>query len=131
MEITEGHTAESLSGLHAEWDALLVRCSHATIYQTWEWNEAWWSIYKAGKRLRLLSIRLDGRLVGIAPFYVSRHLGTPVRRLAFLGTGASDYLDMIADDEVTDLVLLVINDFLHRAHGFDFADLQQLSLTPR
>ncbi len=117
---------DALGPLESEWRALVERCERATLYQTWEWNEAWWSSFAGGKRLRLLLVRDGGALVGIAPLYVSWHFKLPLRRLAFLGTGAADYLDLIAPEERTAAVYRTVLDYLVRAGGFDLADLQQL-----
>jgi len=43
-------------------------------------------------------VREPGTLVGLAPLNVSRHLGTPLRRLAFVGTGASTTSILLAPD---------------------------------
>ena len=126
MEIQEVLDPDSLRTLREEWDFLVDSCSTATIYQTWEWNEAWWNAFGGGKRLRLILVREAGRLVGIAPFYISRHLNSPLRRLAFLGTGASDYLDVIAEDALAPKIADSVLRHLDGANGFDLADLQQL-----
>jgi len=31
--------------LRPEWDDLAGSCERATVYQTWEWNEAWWRFF--------------------------------------------------------------------------------------
>lgn len=126
LEVIESHSGEAFDALRGEWDALLEACGSATIYQTWEWNEAWWRVNHRGKRLRLLQIRERGQLIGIAPFYVSRHLGTPLRRLAFVGNGASDYMDVIAPDERAPEVCAAVFRTLESSRHFDLADLQQL-----
>ena len=127
IEIIEAHQPAALAALREEWDALLSLCKRATIYQTWEWNDAWWNAFHQGKRLRLLEARVNGRLVGIAPLYVSRHLGTPLRRLAFIGTGASDYMDIIAQEENAEDVCVAVLRYLGASRSYDLADLQQLS----
>lgn len=126
MTLTEITDGNALIELREAWRALVERAENATIYQTWEWNEAWWRTFRRGKMLRLLLVRNGEDLVGIAPFYVSRHLGTPLRRLAFLGTGCSDYLDIIAARDAEAGVFAAVRDHLDRASGFDLADLQQL-----
>jgi CelD/BcsL family acetyltransferase involved in cellulose biosynthesis len=126
LEIIESRGSDAFTSLKGEWEALLQQCERATIYQTWEWNEAWWSVNRKGKRLRLLQIRDNGQLVGIAPLYVSRHLGTPLRRLAFVGNGASDYLDVLAPDDRCQEVCSAIFKHLSSSKCYDLADLQQL-----
>lgn len=126
MEVVEACGRDSFDYLWGEWEGLISRCSRATIYQTPEWNEAWWGAFGRGKRLRLLQVRQEGRLIGLAPLYSSRHLGTPLRRLAFVGTGASDYLDILAEKGCEIEVGVAILRYLTQSAGFDMADLQQL-----
>lgn len=127
VDIQEIHDRDGIQTLQSEWNRLVDECPQATIYQTWEWNEAWWRTFGAQKRLRLLVAREDGRVAGIAPLYVSRHYNTPLRRLAFVGTGASDYLDVLAEASVADRVVDAFLAYLDDADGFDLADLQQAS----
>jgi CelD/BcsL family acetyltransferase involved in cellulose biosynthesis len=126
VEIVEAHAGEALGALREEWDALLSRCERATIYQTWEWNEAWWRAFGARKRLRLLLVRDKGALIGLAPLYVSRHLGTPLRRLAFLGTGVTDYMDVLAPEERAPEVCSALLRYVVSSLHFDMADFQQM-----
>ncbi len=118
--------AQDLSQLEIEWKALTEKCTSTTIYQTWEWNDAWWRVYHGRKKLYLLEVRHSGELIGLAPFYVSRHLGTPFRRLAFLGTGAADYLDLTVNDNFLTEVTGAVLDWLHHSREFDLVDMQQL-----
>lgn len=120
---------DGVARLRDEWCALQHRCPDATPYQTWEWNEAWWRHFGQRKMPRLLLFRAEpaGELVGIAPLYTSRHLGTPVRRLAWMGTGPSDYLGPIALPDYADAVADGLRAFLAAGlRGWDMADLQQL-----
>ena len=126
LEIEEVRSTDALATLKPEWQDLVQRASTASIYQTWEWNEAWWRAFGSRKRLRLTILRTSGRIVGIAPLYLSFHLNTPLRRLAFLGTGVSDYLDLILDDDFAREGADFLLQHLCRSSGFDLCDLQQL-----
>lgn len=126
LRVIEEAGPGSLSALREEWDALVEDAVEATIFQTWEWNDAWWREFGQDKRLRLVLVREGSRLLGIGPFYVGRHLGTPLRRLAFLGTGPSDYLTVIAAAGKENQVYAAILAHLLRHDGYDLADLQQL-----
>jgi CelD/BcsL family acetyltransferase involved in cellulose biosynthesis len=114
MKIVETRTAEAFTALRDEWNELFERCDRATIFQSWEWNEAWWRYFGHGKRLLLLQVREHGTLVGLAPFYISRYPGTPFPRLAFIGTGTSDYLAVLAP---TDRALEVCTAVVHYLTG--------------
>lgn len=126
MDISVARDAGAFDRLHDEWDALLAVSPQATVYQSWEWNEAWWRAFGRRKRLSILELREGGRLIGLAPFYVSRHLGTPLRRLAWVGTGPSDYLDVLCGASDRDRVAEAVLEWAHRSGEHDLADLQQL-----
>ena len=111
-----------------EWRTLADQCVTATVFQTFEWNAAWWRHYghRPGRRLRLLSFRDgQGRLVGLAPLMTSFWYGTPLRRLSFLGTGASDYLDLIAAPGSESAVADAFYAELTRRNDWHVADLHQ------
>jgi len=116
--------------LEEEWRQLASACPQATVFQTWEWNRVWWRHYggRLRRRLRILCFRSaqDGRLVGLAPLCVSWWYGTVLRRLSFLGTGTSDYLDVLAAPGWEDSVAPGLYAHLGMRRGWDIADFQQL-----
>src|SRR5947207_2790147 len=123
VEIVEAADPNAIAAMRDEWNDLLDRTETATIYQTWEWNEAWWRSFGRGKRLRLIQVREAGRLAGIAPFYVSFHYRLPLRKLSFVGTGASDYLDVIAERDTEQQVGETLLQHLRQIPDYDMADL--------
>lgn len=129
LRITEVTDSATLAEIRGDWDALVDRAPQATIYQTWAWNEAWWQVFGRDKKLLLLLVHQGSDLVGIGPFYVSRHLGTPLRRLAFLGTGPSDFLTVIAADGYEEDVYRAVAQALVEHDRYDLADLQQIPAT--
>lgn len=100
LVVSEIRTADALHALAAEWRALCAATPSCTPFQHPEWLLPWWTHFgSAGGELRSLALRDrdDGRLVGLAPLYCRRDAdGT--RRLAFIGTGNTDYVDLIAAD---------------------------------
>ena len=93
-------STEDFDKLELEWNLLLEGCS-SSIFQSFEWQRTWWKHF--GERdvhtyLHIVTVRMDGRLIAIAPFLIeSIQILKPLRfrRLAFLGREISDYLDMI------------------------------------
>jgi CelD/BcsL family acetyltransferase involved in cellulose biosynthesis len=89
-----------LAQLAPEWQALAEACPTATVFQTYEWNSVWWQHSRRvpGRRLRVLTWRAQegGPLLGLAPMMTGGWHGLPLRRLTFLGAGASDYHDLLA-----------------------------------
>ncbi len=128
MQTTDTRSALEMAALEPEWQTLAAACTAATIFQTWEWNAAWWKHYgKGGRRLRLVTFRDDtGTLVGLAPLMTSFWYLTPLRRLSFLGTGTSDYLDALAAPGWEPAVAENLYDYLETTGGWQIADFQQL-----
>ena len=121
--------ASGLTALETEWRALAASCHTATIFQTWEWNAAWWKHFGRvpGRALRVVTFREgDGALVGLAPLMTSFWYATPLRRLSFLGTGTSDYLDLLALPGREQEVARALYDYLEKSGGWQVADFQQL-----
>ncbi|MGH8064690.1 MAG: GNAT family N-acetyltransferase [Candidatus Entotheonellia bacterium] len=129
MKIVETRTAEALTALRDEWNELLERCDRATIFLSWEWNEAWWRYFGHGKHLLLLQVREHGILVGLAPFCISRYPGTPLRRLVFVGTETSDYLDVLAPTDRAFEICTAIVHYLTTSRDADLVDLHDLRPT--
>lgn len=122
------HSA-AMDALGPEWQALASSCAAATIFQTFEWNAAWWRHFgrTPGRRLRVVTFRDDsGALVGLAPLMTSFWYATPLRRLSFLGTGTSDYLDILAAPGRERTVAECLYQFLGSSRGWQIADWQQL-----
>ncbi len=121
--------AAEMAALEPEWRQLASVCAAATVFQTFEWNAAWWKHFGRlpGRRLRLVTFRsAEGALVGLAPLMTSFWYATPLRRLSFLGTGTSDYLDVLAAPGWEREVAQSLYSYLESAGGWQIADFQQL-----
>lgn len=101
LEISEVTSAEGLSALRDEWQALYERSPVPTPFQTWEWLSTWWQHYPQGK-LWILIAREAGRLCAILPLVIASYYGLPLRRVRFMGAPLSDYQEMLALPECAD-----------------------------
>jgi CelD/BcsL family acetyltransferase involved in cellulose biosynthesis len=87
--------ARAFATLEQEWSDLYHDSPLVTPFQSWAWLYSWWQSYGKRYELRLIMVRNgEGLLVGIFPLMLERRRG--FRRLLFVGTGASDYLDVLA-----------------------------------
>jgi CelD/BcsL family acetyltransferase involved in cellulose biosynthesis len=96
-------TEAEFAAAGAWWDDLLTRSAADSFFLRHAWLSSWWRLFSEGRSLRALAVNdADGRLIGIAPWCLSRvddHHGIlPVGELAFLGREGvtGDYLDVIA-----------------------------------
>ncbi|HVX91826.1 MAG TPA: glycosyl transferase, partial [Xanthobacteraceae bacterium] len=84
--------AAGLEAIAPEWWRLWAECARATPFQTPAWLLAWWTTFAPGD-LCAVAIRRDGRLAGLAPFYLAHdHEG---RRILPLGLSVTDYHDVL------------------------------------
>src|SRR4051794_385223 len=88
-----------LADLRDEWHGLLKDSDADCLFLTQEWLATWWAHFSRQRTLALVTLRRQGRLVGLAPFYLhTKTFGSvlPHRAMDFLATGVvgSDYLDV-------------------------------------
>jgi CelD/BcsL family acetyltransferase involved in cellulose biosynthesis len=116
---------KDFAALEEEWEDLYEHCPSATPFQSWAWLYSWWEAYGGDYELRLITVRNDaGPLVGLAPLMLDRRWG--FGRLLFMGTGITDYLDVLARPEWEDQVTEAIRGTLRQIDGWQVADLQEL-----
>jgi CelD/BcsL family acetyltransferase involved in cellulose biosynthesis/peptidoglycan/xylan/chitin deacetylase (PgdA/CDA1 family) len=100
MKIVEIRLEGELAGFKAQWERLLCDSAANTIFLSWEWITAWWSVYGRTGDLRILGAFDDsGVLRGIAPLrhQMLHRYGQSIPALSFIGDGSndSDYMDFI------------------------------------
>lgn len=120
--------------LRNEWNDLLCRSVTDVIFLTWEWQHTWWTTYACGELL-LISVRDDdGRLIGIAPWFIQERDGERIIRTVGC-VDVTDYVDVIADREAVHQVLAQLAASLRAlADRFDrinLCNIPEASLTYR
>ncbi|MES1240100.1 MAG: GNAT family N-acetyltransferase [Acidobacteriota bacterium] len=131
--VQEIETVEGLAALKEEWAALWERCPSATPFQRPEWLLPWCRHF-GPLDLWALAVRVGDRLVGLAPFFVYERpkdldAGGYVeeRVLALVGTGNSDYLDILVEPAHRDGATAAITSHLEsHAWRWDVGVLEQL-----
>jgi CelD/BcsL family acetyltransferase involved in cellulose biosynthesis len=94
-EIAILKNAWEFAALEEEWEDLYRDSPQATPFQSWAWLYSWWEHYAEGHELRLVTMRnASGLLVGLVPLMLERRRG--FGRLLFIGTGLTDYQDLLA-----------------------------------
>jgi CelD/BcsL family acetyltransferase involved in cellulose biosynthesis len=118
-------STEEFAALEKEWEDLYHDSPRATPFQSWAWLYSWWESYREDYELRLVTVR-DGRssLVGLAPLMLKYRLG--FGKLLFVGTGPTDYLDVLIREGWEDQVPEVLARALRQIDSWQVADLHQL-----
>lgn len=96
-------TNDEFDSMQTEWNEILGKSRADNVFLRWEWIHTWWEVFKRRKSLFIATARIDGRLAGIAPFYIEKPDYSPVKYLRFCSQElAPDYMDIILDrDEET------------------------------
>jgi len=105
---------DSFLQLEEEWNSLLEKTSTNTVFLRHEWFKCWWKAYGVGKKLCILLIKQEDKLIGISPLMISRdHFrGFPVRKIGFIEnneTARSDFITLydqsrIIEETITYLI---------------------------
>ena len=88
FQIEEITALGGVKALSPEWDNLFDLCVEATPFQSPRWLVPWCAHLGAGDPY-VIALRINGALAGIAPFMLKGD------ELVFMGTGVSDYLDIL------------------------------------
>jgi CelD/BcsL family acetyltransferase involved in cellulose biosynthesis len=110
------HTSFSdLQSSAAEWNALVMQCPSATIFQTFEWLQAWAETYRTFNRLCILIASDDNRIIGIAPL-MERHIRfakfLTLKKVEWIAPEFSDYCDFIIQPGREQSVISAFLDYL-------------------
>ncbi|MDP2340652.1 MAG: GNAT family N-acetyltransferase [Deltaproteobacteria bacterium] len=126
-------TTAGFEGLRDDWDRLLL-ADGRSIFESFEWQRAWWRHFGESRPLLLLHIvvvRRAGDVIGIAPLFIERVQAfgvVDVRRLAFLGRSISDYLDVVALPELrVEVATALARHLSENASAFDVCILEDMT----
>ena len=119
MTLQVFHDANSLETLAGEWNTLLKQSPADTLFLTSEFQRTWWHHLGEGE-LRIIAVREDDRLIGIAPLFLKTHPHAG-RVLSFVGCEeVADYLDFIVERGQEEAVFALLMDFLEDEGGADW-----------
>ena len=97
------------------WSELLQRSHVNSIFMSWEWISSWMETLGLEKDVRILGLFEDNKLVGVAPFLLSRSLkvmwGRSISLFGVDETGA-DYNDIVCARGSEDKVAQAVADWL-------------------
>jgi CelD/BcsL family acetyltransferase involved in cellulose biosynthesis len=125
VKVETVETTHAFAALEQEWEDLYDHSPLATPFQSWAWLYSWWESYGEGYGLRLITVRNgEGLLVGILPLMLKRRWG--FGKLLFVGTGQTDYLDVIAREGWEEEVSEAGVGALRQMDSWQVADLHQL-----
>ncbi|HEX7192251.1 MAG TPA: hypothetical protein VF381_11855, partial [Thermoanaerobaculia bacterium] len=96
MPIEIVDTAGGLEQIASEWEELWRGDPNATPFQSPQWLLPWWKHFGSDMP-HVIASSSDGALDALAPLYILRDDDSGESLGLFLGTGNSDYLDILGD----------------------------------
>ena len=114
---------DALEALAPDWWDLWRRVPAALPFLCPAWLIPWWRHFAPG-RLFVMAARSNGRLVGLAPFYIES--GSLGRRLLPLGISLSDHLDILLDPASSGAAWAALADSAVGRGGWDSWELENL-----
>jgi len=119
MSLHKITTTNQLHQLQSDWDRLTLEP-----LRSFDWHMAWWNSFGHSFELNIYSYEVDGRVVGIAPFFVDRWMGQT--RLRFLGSGTTctDYAEIIVESEFRNDFVAAIADEIQIAKQIQMIELE-------
>ena len=127
VNMAEIKTLQNFSEIpEKEWDALLRKNCTYVPFLRHGYLSSWWQHKGGGEwpdaQLQIISVRKDGQLIGIAPFFSATHDGR--KKLLLLGSiEISDYLDFIHDPKYSAEFFELLFDYLATEPFNDIHDL--------
>src|SRR5215212_457762 len=126
LEVDVLKSDREFAALEEEWEELLQQAPLATPFQSWAWLYSWWEHYGKDYELELVAVRdRGGLLVGILPFMLDRRWR--FARLLFIGTGLTDYLDILVREGWEAQVATAGVEALRRMNLWTMVDLHEIS----
>lgn len=116
---------ESFSQLENIWNILLQNSNSNNPFLTFQWQKTYWRYFAGNKKLFIITIKNKEKIIAIFPLMITTNLG--FKKIQFIGTSISDYLDFIIEkgkeEESIKIFILWLKE---NEKLWDLIDLQQI-----
>lgn len=128
LRIEELDSFSKLEDLRTIWNPILQRSKDNNIFSTWEWLSCWWKHFGNDRQLRILVVKEDDEILGIAPLMLSRynfmHFGN-ITKIEFIGSPDSDYNNFILLKKERECLKLFLS-YLMSQSDWDYLQLRDI-----
>lgn len=128
LHLREIKSIDELNELSSEWQELYHASGTATPFQSPAWLLNWWKHF-GNNQLWTLAVYNRRILVGLAPLYIFNYKSGNgiLRQVTLIGTGNTDYMDVICSPEFETESVEIISEFLADSkENWDVCDFQEL-----
>jgi CelD/BcsL family acetyltransferase involved in cellulose biosynthesis len=128
LRITEINSFNRFLELRQVWNSVLDRCRDKHVFLTWEYLSTYWKHFGNNKKLRILCIENENKIIGIAPFRQSRYnfAGLPSYNVIEpLASKRANYTGLMLAEREADCLKLFLS-YLVENDDWDFIYLNDL-----
>ncbi|MGE5353183.1 MAG: GNAT family N-acetyltransferase [Acidobacteriota bacterium] len=128
LHVREIKNIEELNELSIEWTELYEASAVSTPFQSPAWIINWWK-YFGNDSLWTVAVYNRRILVGLAPMYIFnyRHGHETLRQMTFIGTGNTDYMDILLRPDLEAESVQIFSEFLlGNKENWDVCDFQEI-----
>jgi CelD/BcsL family acetyltransferase involved in cellulose biosynthesis len=125
--LEEIRSIQEFMRIREDWKRLFLKSSKVTPFQSWEWNYAVIKEFTSSEKPKIIAgYNKKNEIVGIAPFKLSNHAFSSIKILEFIGSGPSDYLDFIVDEEYRLSFSIKVFNFIRNSKEWNILNLISL-----
>jgi hypothetical protein len=104
------------------WDSLILETENKNLFSLYNWQKNYWKYFNRGFSLFILLCKKNEKVKGIFPLILNK-----TKTLKFLGSGVSDYLDIICSkEEGEDVVNYFFNFLFSNSSYWNFIKLENI-----
>ncbi len=110
------------------WNDLLDSSKDNHVFMTWEWLTTWWKHYGSDRKLILLIVEDNKKVLAAAPLMETtyRLFGLKLRNIEFVGTPSSDYHTLILTEKNLACARMLVNYVRERLTTWDCIELKDI-----
>ena len=118
----------AFAGMESEWNETVERAGIEHPFLRHEWLCTWWDCFGAGRRLHIVVVRSNGRIMAIAPLMWDKKLmyGVPVRCLRLLQNDHTPRTDVIVAERPADSYRAIWRSLINSSETWDVLQLSQV-----
>ncbi len=119
---------KSFKKLDTQWNNLLAISPIKSAFLSWEWLYSWWNVYGDDRKLWIVSVWKDEKLVGLAPLMLEtrKKSGAMLKFLVNMGTPQSDAGGFLFDPSIEGVADKLVTYILQHKSEWDIAELNVL-----
>ena len=112
MELLIISSREKLEQYRDDWSLILEKIQNTNPFIEYDWVNEWWKHLGENKQVEIIGVRIDKKMVAFFPFLYEK--GLLGYKYYFMSFGQSNYMDIVAYDDLLDRSITYVLDEIIR-----------------